>query len=79
MISIGDPGTFWLNLTNVGLGVVTLVCCVVVGRAMFQDLAARIRQRSVERAEAEFELFSHPQVGLTMADGGEPVDKDTKK
>jgi hypothetical protein len=79
MISLGDPGTFWLNLTNVGLGVVTLVCCVVVGRAMFQDLTAHMRQRSADRADVKLELFSHPQVGLTMADGGEPVKKDSKK
>ena len=76
MINLGDPGTFWLNVTNAGLGAVTLLCCVVVGRAMFQDLAARLRDRSARKEAGNLELFSHPRVGLTMADGGEPVDRD---
>jgi len=79
MIGTVDPGTFWLNLTNAGLGIVTLVCCVVVGRALFQDIATRMRERSAARAGTKPELFSHPQVGLTLADGGEPIEDAKKK
>ena len=34
MFNFNDPNTFWLNVTNIVLGLVTLICCVAVGRGV---------------------------------------------
>ena len=75
MFDISDPKTYWLNITNIGLGLVTLVCCLVVGRALFRDIAERIKARSHGPIEADDHAFMHPQLGLTMADGGEKTEQ----
>jgi hypothetical protein len=38
MFDLIDPNTFWLNVTNVALGTVTLVCCIVVGYGVVQKI-----------------------------------------
>lgn len=68
-----DPQTLWLNLTNFGLGVVVLICIGVVGYGVLRDLLAR--RSSVPQAEADnaaTHAFHTPELGWTMADGGEP-------
>ncbi len=75
MFDISDPKTYWLNITNIGLGLVTLVCCLVVGRALFQDIAERIKAHSHGPIEEDDHAFMHPQLGLTMADGGEKTER----
>jgi hypothetical protein len=63
--------TFWLDLTNAALGVVTLVCVLAVAFGIVQDLLPRLRSRFV-REEDGHALFT-PELGLTMADGGRPI------
>ena len=77
-IDWGNPETFWLNLTNVMLGVVVLACAAALFYGLAADLIAKARRR-VEMAGLDQEVrdlhaMHLPELGLTMADGGEPVD-----
>jgi hypothetical protein len=63
--------TFWLNVTNVALGILTLVCLLVVGYGVVLELLPRLRRRSV--AEDDHAVLT-PELGLTMADGGRRID-----
>jgi len=81
---LSDPSTYWLTITNVGLGVVTLICCIAVALGVLQELAAK-RKKKAALSELDHEVsdlaasfgdghaFHTPQLGLTMADGGEPL------
>jgi hypothetical protein len=83
MLAFEDPEMLWLNITNLALGVVTLVCVLVVGRAIYRELRARAEKKAVlKREEAGHELYVS-ELGLTMADGGEKLkspenEKDKK-
>ncbi|HTX99329.1 MAG TPA: hypothetical protein VMG09_04870 [Bacteroidota bacterium] len=71
-----DFDTFWLTATNIALGLVTLVCLVVLGRGLFLDLKVRLAARRTRLAvPADDHAFVVPMLGVTMADGGERVDK----
>jgi hypothetical protein len=70
MFDLSDPKTFWLNVTNIGLGLVVLACCVAVARTIVQDLLARRSQR-VHAGAFDDHTFLVPALGITMADGGE--------
>ena len=77
MFNFNDPNTFWLNVTNIVLGLVTLICCVAVGRGVYQDVRARLRKRVSGRVDDH--VFVIPELGITMADGGERLDKNVSK
>ena len=71
-----DPQTLWLNITNIVLAVVT-VLALLIGIAGVGWEVIRRRRRDREMAHIDEELhamFGGGEVGLTMADGGEPVD-----
>jgi len=70
-----DPNTFWLNVTNIALGLVTLICCAVVGYSVVQEVLIRYRNRKV--VEADDHAFLATDLGLTMADGGERLEKSS--
>ena len=70
-----DPETFWLNTTNIALGIVTLICLVAVATVVLQEVVARVRARRT--VESDDHAFAHPELGLTMADGGERTDDHT--
>lgn len=74
-IDWGDSQTLWLNLTNLALGIVTLLALVVVGFGVAQEvLAKRRRARELAGMDEEVRHLLHvPELGLTMADGGEPL------
>ncbi len=74
MFNFNDPETLWLNLTNIGLGIVTLVCLTFVGQALYREVAARMRKRAAGPVEHDDHAFVVPELGLTMADGGERLD-----
>ncbi len=65
----------WLNATNALLGIVTAIAVIAIGGAVFHDVLAKIRQR-----RQHFVYDSHsmhvPDLGFTMADGGEPIGED---
>lgn len=77
MFDFNDPNTFWLNVTNITLGVITLICCVAVGRGLYQEIVVRLKKRVP--VSADDHAFSIPGLGITMADGGERLDKKAKK
>ena len=37
--------TYWLNMTNIGLGIVVLICVVVLAIGVIHDLVQRRKQR----------------------------------
>lgn len=70
MFDWSDPNTFWLNITDIVLGVVTLACVAFVAQAAFREVLGRLANRIQQDAHA----LAMPELGLTMADGGEPID-----
>jgi len=87
---VSDPSTYWLTLTNAALGIVVLICCVAVGIGVIQELAARHKKR-VASAQLDREVadlvasfqdghaFHSPELGITMADGGEEFKKKEER
>jgi hypothetical protein len=79
VMNLNDPQTVWLNLTNIGLGLITLVCLVVAGRVFFKEIGERMRAAAARTVSADDHAFHHAELGFTMADGGEKLeDKDRK-
>lgn len=72
----GDPQVVWLNIINLALGVVAAVCLVLVVGAVAREIIAR-RRSSEATAPVDAHTFAVPGLGTTMADGGEPVERDT--
>jgi len=77
-----DPQTLWLNLTNLALGLITVVAVLVLAGAVAWELVLKHRKaHAFGRMDGEIRaMFSDsphvigvPELGLTMADGGEPV------
>ena len=62
-----DRDTTRLTLVNIGLGVACVVFLAIVARAALRDLAERAA------ADATRSRRSPPAVGITLADGGEPL------
>ena len=88
---MNDPSTYWLTVTNIVLGLVTLACTVAIGIGVVQELAARRKKRaalsSLDREVSDLfatfgdgHAFNVPNLGVTMADGGEPArEKDEER
>jgi hypothetical protein len=80
-----DAQTFWLNVANVGLGVVTLLCFAALSYGLMRDWLNHRRRRAAVRemerglrgdmAGVDSHAFHVPGLGLTMADGGELIDR----
>ena len=64
-----DPAVWWLMFTNFALGAVVLICVLLLAGAIAMDVVRRWRTRA-----ADGHAFAVPELGLTMADGGEPED-----
>ena len=82
----GENWTMWLNITNFALGLVTLIALLVVFFAVGWDLLVRkvgkAREVNLHNIDADLKAllqgshsFSVPEFGLTMADGGERIEK----
>ena len=87
---MSDPSTYWLNVTNIALGVVVLICCLAVGIGVLQELAARRKKHAaLSKLDAEVadlvtafhdgHAFNLPGLGVTMADGGEDLRKKEER
>jgi hypothetical protein len=86
---MSDPSTYWLTFTNAALGIVVLICCVAVAVGVVQEIAAK-RKKVAAMSKLDREVndlvnsyqdghaFHLPELGMTMADGGESVDKKEK-
>lgn len=72
MYGANEPDTFWLNFTNIALGLVTLACVLAIVAGIVRELVERRRQHA---AAADDHAFATPQLGLTMADGGKRIDR----
>jgi hypothetical protein len=73
-----DTEILWLNLTNAGLGLATLAGIGVLAWSVVRELAERAKSRVPTHALDPHSAFI-PELGLTMADGGEKVDEDEEK
>ena len=84
---MSDPSTYWLTITNAALGVVG---CAAVAIGVFQEIAAKRRKvaamskidREVSDLVASLQdghTFHLPELGVTMADGGEELGKKEEK
>jgi len=88
-VNWNDPQTLWLNYTNLGLGLVVVACIAVVAYGFALEIVARTRKATspdvdhqVRELFANMEgshTFSSPELGLTMADGGEPEKPQSPK
>jgi hypothetical protein len=85
----GEDWTFWFNMTNYALGMITLLAVLVVFGALGWDVvllwlhkARRAERLDLQSAGADLRAMwrsephslSVPGLGLTMADGGERVE-----
>jgi hypothetical protein len=69
----------WLNLTNIGLGIVTLACFMTVAWSVAAEIAERVGAKARAAAQHDDHALLVPGLGLTMADGGEKHDEAAKK
>ena len=75
MYGADGPDTFWLDFTNIALGLVTLACLVAIVAGVVHEMGDRRRKRAVRKAALDDDhAFATPGLGLTMADGGERLD-----
>jgi hypothetical protein len=76
MYGADGPDTFWLNFTNIALGLVTLACVLAIVAGVAHEMAGRRRKRTARKrsAAADDHAFAIPELGLTMADGGRRID-----
>lgn len=73
-----DTEILWLNLTNAGLGLATLAGIGVLAWSVVRELAERAKSRAAVHSLDPHSAFI-PELGLTMADGGEKIDEDEEK
>lgn len=66
---------FWLNVTNIVLGLATLICLVVVGYSVLKETRERFRNAAAAE-KVDDHAFLIDGLGVTMADGGEKVGDD---
>ena len=74
MFDLSDPRTYWLNITNIGLGLVVLVCLIALVRGVLFDILERFSGKAGVPVSEDDHAFFEPELGLTMADGGEKRD-----
>lgn len=72
MYGVDGPDTFWLDFTNIALGLVTLLCVLVIAGGVVRELLAR---RGSTAVAGDDHAFATPRLGVTMADGGERIDR----
>ena len=78
-----DDWVFWLNVTNIALGVVVLLGVLLVAYALVWEFVSKYKKsRRVANPAEELRAmlqdeFAHslsvPGLGVTMADGGERI------
>lgn len=71
-----DPEALWLNVTNAVLGIVTIGALLAVLGAAAIEVWGRMKKRTV--VAKDFRVLHVPDLGLTMADGGEKIDDPPK-
>jgi hypothetical protein len=69
-----NPETLWINVTNLAMGLFVLLALVGMAWAFVGDLRDKSKANAQQRPAAGLSAhtFFEPELGLTMADGGEP-------
>ena len=67
-----DPAMLWLSTVNLVLGLVCLICLAVIVYGVLKEIAARVRMKVPLAGRELTHAFHVPDLGYTMADGGEP-------
>ncbi len=67
--------TLWLNVTNIGLGVVTIICCLAIGIVFGKETLERAKRKTRLPSIEDDHAFVFGDLGITMADGGKVVDE----
>lgn len=67
--------TTWLTITNIGLGVVTLICLIAVGVVIAKELLEGVRGKVRVSQLQDDHSFMLGDLGITMADGGKRMDE----
>ena len=77
-----DDWVFWLNLTNIALGLVVVVAVLVTAYGLVWEIMSRLKKReSLAKLDEKLTEMVHGEfahglpvqgLGMTMADGGEP-------
>lgn len=75
MFNSMDSETLWLTATNIGLGIVTLVCLIAVGVVIVKEFYADVRSTVRSPQLQDDHSFLLNDLGITMADGGERIDE----
>ncbi len=70
-----DSETTWLTITNIGLGVVTLICLAAVGYVFVKEVVEGARSKVKVRQLQDDHSFMLADLGITMADGGKAVNE----
>ena len=73
-----DTEVLWLNLTNAGLGLATLAGIATLAWAAIRELRERATAHAPVRDLDPHAAFI-PELGLTMADGGEKLEEKTEE
>jgi hypothetical protein len=74
-----DDWVFWLNATNIALGVIVFLAVLLVVSALVWEFASRYKKaRNLANLDQEMDAMLHdarlvPGLGVTMADGGERI------
>ncbi len=78
MFDAWDSETLWLTATNIGLGIVTLICIGAVGVVIVKELFADVRDKVRLPQLQDDHSFFLDELGITMADGGERIDESKR-
>jgi len=79
MFELTDPQVFWVNATNLVLGLVTLCCTALIASVVVNELIERWVGRLVDQAQGDGHAIRVRGLGMTMADGGVPSDDEKAK
>ena len=79
LLNWSDPETTWLNVANIILGAVVVLCVLIMLGGVAHEFMSRARKRRRIDAELDRDMrlfnddhaFDSPKLGITMADGGE--------
>ena len=76
MFNSMDSETLWLTITNVGLGIVALICLIAVGVVVSKEIFADLRSKVHLPQLQDDHSFMLRDLGITMADGGKRIDEN---
>lgn len=80
MTNWSDPQTLWLNLTNLGLGIATIIAIAAVAYIVVREIVAERKKVTAPNAgQMSPHVYFERDLGFTMADGGEPEPKPVFK